>query len=323
METFTLAHLSDPHLPIIRQPNTLQLMNKRITGFLSWQINRRHIHLPAVLAALVSDIKANQPDHIAITGDLINVSLPDEYAQARQWLDKLGAPNQVTLIPGNHDAYLPRRWQAGLGQWAPYMRAYSDKTSAKQAHTAAAPSRHSDFPFVRHVGPLAIIGLSTAIPTIPFSAAGKLGKAQIERLRAVLREAGKEERFRIVLIHHPPFGGGAYRRKGLRDAAAFRAAILDCGAELILHGHTHISALTSLATPHGYAPVISVPSASAVKSGHKDYARWHLYRIARNPAGWTLEVNIRGLSRKESDKEWHLKAEGSMMFHIDLAKAHV
>jgi len=62
---------------------------------------------------------------------------------------------------------------------------------------------------------------------------------------------------------------------------------------LVLHGHTHISGLGKIETPSGHAPVIGVPSASAVKYGHKDVAAYHLYRIERGDTAWRLGVSVR------------------------------
>ena len=59
-----------------------------------------------MLAALVADLKARTPDHIAVTGDLVNLSLPSEFVAARAWLDALGNPRDVSVVPGNHDAYV-------------------------------------------------------------------------------------------------------------------------------------------------------------------------------------------------------------------------
>jgi 3',5'-cyclic AMP phosphodiesterase CpdA len=74
---FTLAHLSDPHLPM-PHARAVELLGKRATGYLNWWRNRVHLHVPEALAGIVADIKAQQPDHIALTGDLVNISLPTE-----------------------------------------------------------------------------------------------------------------------------------------------------------------------------------------------------------------------------------------------------
>ena len=61
-----------------------------------------------MLDALVEDLQAQRPDHIAVTGDLVNISLVAEFAPARAWLESVGTPDHVTVVPGNHDAYVAR-----------------------------------------------------------------------------------------------------------------------------------------------------------------------------------------------------------------------
>ena len=75
-------------------------------GYLNWTRNRHKYHRREVLDALVSDLQAQSPDHIAVTGDLVNLALEAEFAPARAWLESVGPPNRVTAIPGNHDAYV-------------------------------------------------------------------------------------------------------------------------------------------------------------------------------------------------------------------------
>ena len=103
---YVLAHLSDPHLAPLPQPRWTELLNKRITGYINWQRNRRFVHERAALDAIVADLKAQAPDHIACTGDLTNIALREEFARGRQWLESLGTPENVSLVPGNHDAYV-------------------------------------------------------------------------------------------------------------------------------------------------------------------------------------------------------------------------
>ena len=70
------------------------------------------------------------------------------------------------------------------------------------------------FPFVRRFGDVALIALSSAIPTMPFMAAGRLGSAQRALLSVALEELGRQGLFRVVLIHHPPLAGQAGWRRG-------------------------------------------------------------------------------------------------------------
>src|SRR4029450_13323153 len=102
---FTLAHLSDPHLTSLRGVRLRDLGNKRILGYLSWWRRRRRVHRIETLDAVVADMRDSAPDHIAVTGDLTHVGLPDECADALRWLQSLGNSDRVSLVPGNHDRY--------------------------------------------------------------------------------------------------------------------------------------------------------------------------------------------------------------------------
>ena len=117
---FTLAHLSDPHLPM-PAARSLDLLGKRVTGYLNWWRHRVHLHVPEALAGIVADIKARKPDHIALTGDLVNVALPEEFRRAAAWLAAFDGPDRITVIPGNHDVYVPIPWDQGIGLWGAYM----------------------------------------------------------------------------------------------------------------------------------------------------------------------------------------------------------
>src|SRR5437899_3711080 len=119
---FVLAHLSDPHLGPLPKARLLELAGKRATGFLHWRRTRRLIHRGDVLARLVADVKAQAPDHLAVTGDLVNISLAGEYPPARTWLESLGSSRHVTLVPGNHDAYVRSAAAHPQLHWGDYMR---------------------------------------------------------------------------------------------------------------------------------------------------------------------------------------------------------
>ncbi len=286
---FTLAHLTDTHLGKLDLPRLDLLLSKRVLGFLSWHLRRKAIHEGPVLAAMVDDLHAAHPDHTVVTGDLVNISLPAEFERAAAWLADLGPPKDVSVIPGNHDAYVPIAWDRSLGLWSDYMAGIG---ADGREH---APGGPGDFPFLRRRGPLAIIGVTTAEPMPPHSAAGRIGADQMARLAALLAHTRQEDVCRVVLIHHPPLPGPAADRKQLLDSGAFRAVIAAEGAELVLHGHTHRSGLSHLPSPRGAVPVVGVPSASARPSHDKDHARYHLYRITREGGDWRVDVDVRGI----------------------------
>src|SRR5438552_12802163 len=117
-----LAHLSGPHLAPMPPPRWSELVGKRATGFVNWHRKRHRIHRADVLARVVADLKASAPDHIAVTGDLVNVSLTSEYAPAGAWLQSLGPPENVSLVPGNHDVYVRGVAHHIRPYWGAYMR---------------------------------------------------------------------------------------------------------------------------------------------------------------------------------------------------------
>ena len=285
---FVLAHLSDPHLGPVPIPRFRELTGKRALGFVNWHRRRFVRHRPEALEALVHDLRRSAPDHIAVTGDLVNIALEKEFPPAREWLAQLGSAHDVSMVPGNHDAYVRDAIEHPASHWGDYMRGDGIGTNAPH-------SRSGPFPYVRRRGPAALIGLSTALPTAPFLATGKLGADQLMRLSDALAHLAHEGRFRIVLIHHPPSARGRNRFKRLIDAGPFRRVIAAYGAELVLHGHDHVHSLDWIEGPDHRVPVVGVPSASAALRGDRDPAGYNLYRIAGERGRWRCEVVSRGL----------------------------
>jgi hypothetical protein len=74
---------------------------------------------------------------------------------------------------------------------------------------------------VKRAGPLALVGLNSAVETPPFIASGRLGPHQLEIVEEQLAELGEEGAIRVLLIHHPPLVGLDSPRRGLKDAAHF------------------------------------------------------------------------------------------------------
>jgi len=281
---FTLAHLSDPHLPPLPAPRTRQLLSKRLFGFINWQRKRRDIHLFDTLEKLVADLKCQSPDHIAVTGDLVNLALPEEFPQARLWLERLGAPGDVTLVAGNHDAYVRRMEGEPLRAWGDYMRGDGPAEAA--------------FPFVRRRGPIAIVGLSTAVASRPGRAIGKLGPEQLAALPALLKRLGEEGAFRIVSLHHPPQSAPKRHSERLLDGGEFLSAVAQGGADLIIHGHEHIHSVAWIDGAGRRVPVVGVPSASS-RPRHRRYeaAGFNLYRIDGKPGAWRCEMASWSMNR--------------------------
>jgi len=280
MAAFTLAHLSDPHLPPLPAARLRDLAGKRVLGYLNWKRNRRKFHRRDVLDALVSDIRSQAPDHIAVTGDLVNLALEAEFAPARAWLESVGTSDRVTVIPGNHDAYV----RATQHRFAETLGNYLDGDDA--------PDSGAAFPFLRRRGPLALIGVSSAVPTPPLMATGWLGRSQYDALERILTRLSAEQAFRVLLIHHPLRSKS--RAKRLTDSDQVLALLKTHGVELILHGHDHMHSTMWFEGPTGKIPAIGVPSASAVAHGRSPAAAYNLFAIERDGVTWRCEQTVRG-----------------------------
>jgi len=278
---FTLAHISDPHIPPMPELPLSGLIGKRVTGYLNWKLRRGVHHSRKVLDTLVDDMLAHLPDHIAVTGDLANLATAPEFETGRAFLQSLGDGKRVSVIPGNHDAYVRGAQDVYLGDWREYLAGDTP---------AGAP-----FPYLRRRGPLALIGLSTAVPTPPFFASGRLGSAQMDRFAAMLDGLMQQQCFRVVMIHHPPAGKRPWLKR-LEDARDFRDAIARLGAEMILSGHDHIAAVNEIPGLRRNVPVVQVPSASATPGDPRGGGAYNLYRIGGRPDGWTCEMETRGVT---------------------------
>jgi 3',5'-cyclic AMP phosphodiesterase CpdA len=274
---FVLAHLSDPHMT--QRPQLVELASKRGLGFINWQRGRKYIHRRETLEAVTRDVKSIGVDHIAVTGDLVNLSLPVEYALARTWLDELGPARDVTVIPGNHDAYVAAALGAAAAYWGDYM----------QGDDGAEPGT---FPFVRRRGPLALIALSSAVATGAFMATGELGNRQLSALAGALEKT--RGMFRIVLIHHPPETPPRHRLRRLTDGPEFRRVLAGHGADLVVHGHDHRRAVTWLDGPDKKIPAVGAQSASARVAHRRENAGgYNIFRIAAEGDSWRCEMIAR------------------------------
>ncbi|MDP2621291.1 MAG: metallophosphoesterase [Hyphomicrobiales bacterium] len=283
---FTLAHLSDIHLSLPRTPRLMELRGKRLIGYLNILRRRGASHQDWALEALVSALKAERPDHVALTGDLVNLAIEDEFVRARAWLESHFTPERASLVPGNHDAYVAVPERKGIGLWRPYMRAQGDPPDGNPA---------ADWPYVRRRDGIALIGVTTAMASAPFLGVGRVGPAQLVRLTEWLAALGREGCCRVVLIHHPPHPVPTHWHKRLLDAAAVKEILAGAGAELVLHGHNHTDTLYFTPGPERPIPIVGVPSASAIGMPPKPSAQYHLFRIRAAGTGWSIEMSARCL----------------------------
>ena len=281
-----LIQLTDPHLSSLASFSFLSVKGKRKSGYLSWYSKRQHIHRPEILKQLTLAVRAESPDQILLTGDLVHIGLEDEIIEAARWLRQLGDPEQVMLIPGNHDNYAPDSLAAMHRHWRDYL---PPQDMGLQDYAAA-------YPVVRSFDGLRILGLNTACVTRIFSAAGELGKAQLSRLRKALGkevssrpgESPQRPAFTLLLLHHPPLPGMAKPRKALRDAADLQLVIEEKQPDLILYGHIHINREKQ----HGEVRTFGTASASCINT-----ASYRVFDVDKAVDGWHCHMRLMSLDK--------------------------
>jgi 3',5'-cyclic AMP phosphodiesterase CpdA len=264
-----LAQVSDPHFQSFRDLRLRDFFGKRVLGGLNLLVRRRRKHDMALLQAMAADVRARGVDHLALTGDLCNIALTSEWAAAVRWIEASGlSPDRVTVIPGNHDAYVPRVVADGV-----FERMFSAYQTAEVRIDAAT------YPFARLRGELALVCTTTGVPTGDFGAWGRLGEDQLARLESLLLSSEVKSRKRVLLIHHPPLVHRPGEERNLRDRQALQAVLLRTGADLILHGHDHRDTFAELPGPAGSRiPVVGVGSASYAGLAERR-SRYHVFEF--------------------------------------------
>ena len=268
------AHLSDMHVSPLPPLRLRELTLKRVLAYLSWHRKRKHRFSVDVLHQLIADMKDQCVQHVLVTGDQCNLSLEREFVNSAAWLAEMGTPPDVSIVPGNHDAHLHRPHDMWKKHWAHYMCSDDGRV---------------EFPYLRIREGVAVIGVSSAIPTALFFANGRVGNAQLKRLKDVLEQCKAAGLFRVVMIHHPPQAGAMQWRKALSDAPAFRAILHEAGAELVLHGHGHAAVRAEIAGPT--APIAVRGVASASGNGHRmPPAHYHVIQLETTDSSWQAHI---------------------------------
>lgn len=284
---FRLAHISDIHLAPLPPVSPQELASKRFTGYVNWHRNRRKRVFRGMIESLLEHIGAAAPDHLAITGDLVNLAAASEITAAARWLNAAGRPDFISLVPGNHDAYVPGAFKKICAAWRPYMLGDDIPFSAAGDNL---------FPYLRRRKDIALIGVSTAAATPPFFASGLFGRRQAHRLTELLHAS--RDQYRVVLIHHPPVRGATSQLKRMLGIRRFTAALQEAGAELVLHGHTHLDTLYWLPGNSGRVPVVGVPAAYEAPGGHRPASGYNLVSIERSAGGWDSRLQRFGVDAR-------------------------
>jgi 3',5'-cyclic AMP phosphodiesterase CpdA len=265
-----LAHLSDVHVSTFDGAKWSDFLGKRVFG--GWHLLfGRSDYLgdkaDRLLSAIGRDISELAPDAVIITGDLTSLALPREFEKARAWVETLGPPARVMVLPGNHDYYTDEAAKSRRFEtfFADYLGGAEDP-----------------YPVVKRLGGVALIGLSSAISTAPHLATGRVGEAQRKKTAALLGEPDIRERFLVLALHHPPdprFQKGRGRFRGLADTQEILALCAEHKVRMILHGHEHGGTRYEVVDPgRGWrCEVFDAGSATAISNDRHRQARYNVY----------------------------------------------
>src|ERR1700729_2131564 len=159
----------------------MKLANKRWIGAANLLSNRsRHYHV-AAFDQMIDDLNAEGIEHVLCTGDVTNLALEQEFAFARGRFDKLAnGPDGVTVIPGNHDAYVAEGVEFFSKIFDEYHRG-DPGFEWTEADRSDEPDDDLRWPIVRIRGELALIGVTTSRATPWFTAYGRVGAGQLAR----------------------------------------------------------------------------------------------------------------------------------------------
>ena len=173
-----------------------------------------------VVSPLTEAINRINPDVVAVSGDLTQRARSYQFKEARAFLDRL--PNPQIVVPGNHDVPLHNLYARFFQPLHKYRRYITDDLR---------PAYHDD--------EIAVLGVNTARSlTIK---GGRINEQQVAWLKERLC-ALEPDVVKIVVTHHPfDLPEGHDERKLVGRARMAMEALADCGADVFLAGHLHVS----------------------------------------------------------------------------------
>lgn len=273
-----LCHFSDVHLTA--KPlgwSARDLFGKRATGWVNLSLlgrGSRFKHAAAVAGVLKADLAGRGYDHLVFSGDATMMGFDSEMelAAAALGVGDESLPPGIA-VPGNHDLYVGR---------AVRRRAFEEHFAPWQQGRRVGGSH---YPFARKVGHVWLIGVNSSRPNFwPWDASGKVGEAQLERLRELT--ATLDDGPRVVVSHYPiamANGKPEPRLHRLRDWRRVRAVAAECGVGLWLHGHKHGWYVLPAGGDMPFAAVCAGSSTQTKRWGYHEYAidGWKLSGLRR------------------------------------------
>jgi 3',5'-cyclic AMP phosphodiesterase CpdA len=216
---------------------------------------------PEIEGALRTLVESAEPELVVVSGDLTHRNQPEEHDRAAALLLSLEAP--LLVVPGNHD--IPK-----LPPW----RFTSTFDEFERVWTQTEPTYRS--------GRLVVCGLNSVRPWK--QQGGALRSSQLERARRCFAET-PEDALRVAVLHHHLLGAPwRTAKRTIANRSTVLGGLVDAGAELIVSGHVHQSAVAErreFEVAHGGtrgAVVVTSPGLGQPRPKRRGEARGlHLY----------------------------------------------
>lgn len=194
-------------------------MATRILHISDLHVGARDEDLPG--EALAELVRRTEPELVIASGDLTHRGRPDQHAQAAGLLRGPGVP--VLAVPGNHD--IPHTFPARLtSPWRPFEHEWQ---TTEPVHATES---------------LQVVGVNSVRPWRHQS--GAVDDAGLDRAATRLR-AGRPGALRVVVLHHQLIGAPwRTRKRPVARRAHVLTRLVAAGAELIVAGHIHQSAVS-------------------------------------------------------------------------------
>lgn len=223
-----LAHFSDIHVTHFPLSGSFAL--KRLAAVASYTAMGRGRHFQGSdkrIAELLRDVDAQDVQHAVCSGDITGVSLEAEFQQAAALFGpRLQQPERFTVIPGNHDCYVPG-------------------AKALFAQHFGTLCQNAQFPLVKSLAEdVTLVAIDVARPTHVLDSSGLCGMAQQHALEGILTSSSLKEQFVILVMHYGLLRKDGSRDRpshGLRDDVELMALLdrEDVNLDVVLHGHMH------------------------------------------------------------------------------------
>lgn len=286
-----IAHFSDLHVLALDGVPGHRFLNKRFTGWVNLKVKRSHKHRSTHVRAVTREVTRAKVDHAIITGDLTNLALEGEFEAVKALLEEeLGlSADAISVVPGNHDLYT--RGAMRSRRFSSFFEPFVQSDLPELAADIAL----GRFPYVKLRGPLAIIGLSSAVPRPPLMASGELGKAQLEALGRILAHDEVKRRTPLIALHHPAHNPPSQVKaivEGLWDASGLLDTLAVVKDGLVLHGHLHVRQQRPLITRAGKVMVVGATSASLHHEDPHRMAGFNLYEFDGGGALTSVEAHV-------------------------------